>query len=460
MKADEETRHETGRALTALMAWAASVRYEDIPAAVLSKAALVIADDLAAMIAARDEPEVKRAHDQLLGYGSGRDVTVFRGGRPRTDRYSAVLANGIAGSWCELDEGFRHASCHAGLYTLPALLAEAELRNLTVGDVLRAAVVAYEITARFARCWRFPQLTLHPHPQTAAIGGAAATGVARGYTAPLLMDAITAASTLVTAGHFEHAIDGALVRNVWAAVGTSNGMRAADWAQCGIGGKVDGPLSVYTDLLGQPPNPRFLNERLGEDWSISSGFHKVHACCQSTHSAVEAMLMAVAEMGSRRGADDIERVVLETHRPGMSNRRPATTLAAKFSYEHALATAQVHGHAGSEAFAAETLTEPRVARLRERIELRAYEPLPQPPHDRPARLTLHFNDGSTLVTQCLSAMGGPDRPFADDVIVDKIGTITRDVYPRLLPVMASIMALDAPRLASGWETVVAEMCGD
>ncbi len=456
---DDQPRRDTERALSTLIDWAVGMSVDDIPSAVLTKAALVIADDLSAMIAARDEPEVRRVQDQLLGYGTARDVTVFRGGRPRTDRYSAALANGIAGSWCELDEGFRHASCHAGLYTLPALLAEAEIRNLRVRDLLRATAVAYEITARFARCWTFPQITLHPHPQTAAIGGAAAVGVARGYPAPLLKDAITATSTLITAGHFQHAIDGALVRNVWAAVGTSNGMRAADWALCGIGGKADGPYSTYTELLGQPPKPEYLSSRLGEEWAITGGFHKIHACCQSTHSAVEAMLMAVERMPNGKSADDIERIVLETHRPGMSNRRPATTLAAKFSFEHALATVQLHGHARSEAFASETLTDPRISRLRERIELRKFEPLSPPPNDRPARLTLHFTGGSTLVTECLSARGGPDRPFADDVIIDKIEQITSGVYPRLLPVMRSIMALDRERMDSSWNTLLSEICG-
>lgn len=456
---DDQARRDTERGVRELTDWAVAVGFEDIPSAVLTKAALVIADDLSAMIAARDEPEVKRAHDQLLGYGAARDVTVFRGGRPRTDRYSAALANGIAGSWCELDEGYRHASCHAGLYTLPALLAEAEIRDLKVRDVLRAAVLSYEITARFARAWPFPQLTLHPHPQTAAIGGAAAAGLARGFTAELFTDALTSAATLVTAGHFQHAIDGALVRNVWAAVGTSNGMRAADWAQCGIGGKLDGPFSAYTELLGQPPLPAALHERLGESWAITSGFHKIHACCQSTHSAVEAMLMAVQQMPQGKGAEDVERIVLETHRPGMSNRRPATTLAAKFSFEHALATTQVHRHARSEAFASDTLADPEVSRLRERVELRKFEPLPPRPNDRPARLTLHFTDGSTLVTQCLSAQGGPDRPFADEVIIDKIGEITRVVYPRLLPVMSSIMALDRERIDSRWGAVLSEICG-
>lgn len=46
-----------------------------------------------------------------------------------------------------------------------------------------------------------------------------------------------------------------------------------------------------------------------------------------------------------------------------------------------------------------------------------------------------------------------------DVIIDKIEQITGGVYPRLLPVMRSIMALERGRMDSGWEAVLAEICG-
>jgi len=174
---------------------------------------------------------------------------------------------------------------------------------------------------------------------------------------------------------------------------------------------------------------------------------------------VEAMLTAVERMGSGRSAKDVERIVLETHRPGMSNRKPETTLAAKFSFEHTLATAQVHGHAEADAFSAETLAHPDIARLRERIEIKPYAPLPPRPNDRPARLTLDFTDGTRLVTECLSARGGPDRPFADEEVLAKIERITQTVYPRLLPVMRSVMALDRARIDSRWGGVLEEISG-
>lgn len=451
-----DPRQATADGIRELLAWAMALRPADIPPAVMRKAALIVADDVAAAVAAQDEPEVKRVHEQLLRDGARAQSALFRQGGARTDRISAALANGIAGSWCELDEGYRFAACHAGLYTLPALLAEAEARGLTIADVLFAAVVSYEVTARFARCWVFLAPGLHPHPQSAAIGGAIATALARNFDARLTLDAVTAASTLISPGDYQHAIDGALVRNVWAAVGTANGMRCADWAQCGIGGHAGSPYAIYTERLGQPPAPEALTASLGEEWAITRGYHKIHGCCQSTHSAVEATLAVRDAMPAGARAHDIRRIVLDTHRPGMTNKQPATTLAARFSFEHVVATAQVHGHARAEAFAATTLDDPIIGGLRERIELRRYEPILPRPHDRPARITFELTDGTSITRECLSAQGGPDRPFDEQVILDKIRHITELSCPRFAGTFEDLLGLDAAKVARPWRTLIEE----
>lgn len=447
-------RKATADGVVALLDWATALRAQAVPPEVLRKAVLIVADDVAAAIAAQDEPEVLRVHEQLVRDGARPQAAVFRASGPRTDRISAALANGIAGSWCELDEGYRMAACHAGLYTLPALLAEAEAGGLTVADVLFAAVVSYEVTARFARCWTFPAPGLHPHPQSAAVGGAIASALARRFDARLTLDAVSAASTLISPGDYQHAIDGALVRNVWAAVGTSNGMRCADWAACGIGGHAGSPYAIYTERLGQPPNPEALTAGLGGEWAITRGYHKIHGCCQSTHSAVEATLAAREALSARVLPGDIRRIVLETHRPGMTNPHPATTLAARFSFEHVVATAQVHGHARAEAFAATTLEDPVIGSLRERIELRPYAPIPPRPNDRPARITFEMADGSSITRECLSAQGGPDRPFDEEVILDKVRDITAHSCPRFGAVFESLLALEPQSLARPWQGLI------
>jgi 2-methylcitrate dehydratase PrpD len=453
---EQAIKQATADGVRTLLTWATQVRPADVPQPVLRKAVLIIADDVAAALAAQDEPEVARVHAQLLRDSARPEASLFRPGRSRTDRISAALGNGIAGSWCELDEGYRLAACHGGLYTLPALLAEGEARGLSVAEVLFAAVLAYEVTARFARCWVFPAPGLHPHPQSAAVGGAIATALARRFDARGTLDAVTAASTLISPGDYQHAIDGALVRNVWAAVGTTNGMRCADWAECGIGGHAASPYAMYTERLGQSPAPEALTEALGSEWAITRGYHKIHGCCQSTHSAVEATLAARAAMPTGARAEDIRRIVLETHRPGMTNSRPATTLAARFSFEHVVATAQVHGHARADAFAAATLDDPIVGGLRERIELRRFEPALPRPNDRPARITFELADGTSITRECLSAQGGPDRPFEEGVILDKIRNITEATCPQFGPAFEGLLDLASAKLDRPWRALIEE----
>lgn len=452
---DAQLREHTAEQLRRLVDWAFSPSARDIPEAARRKAALVLADNIAAIVAAQNEPEVARVHQQLVAGNPGR-AAVLRAGLPRTDRISAALANGIAGSWCELDEGYRLAPCHAGLYVIPALLAEAEVLALSTGALVDAMALSYELTARMARCWIFPQMTLHPHPQTAAIGGAMAVAVCRRFDAATAFQALTSSSTLITVGGYSHAVNGALIRNVWSAVGTANGMRAADWAQLGIGGMPDGPYSVFTELLGQPPAPQWLTQGLGQEWAVANGYHKIHACCQSTHSAVEATLDAITALPQGATYADIEDIHLETHRPTMSNKAPGTSLAGKFSFDHVLATTLVNGHAGPDAFSAHALDDPAVARLRQRVRLSKFEPTLPRPHDRPARVTLRLKDGREIVAECLSAHGGPDRPFAPEVISGKIERIVSGSLPRLAQNLLAICELSPQLLGRGWADVLGD----
>ncbi len=442
--------------------WAAAVELQCIPASVQRKAARILADDLATIVAARAEPEVVRFHDLMLARPAPSEATVFRGGRPRTDRRSAAVANAVAADWCELDEGYRKVGCHAGIYALPALLAEAEAMNLATSEVLRALVVAYEVVTRFARAWTFADRRIHSHALYAAVGAAAATAAGRWLTPQNFRDAVTAAVTFVLAGPTNHTVVGALVRNVWPAVGAFAGMTAVDCAECGIGGLARSPDEVYAHVLGAEPAPERLVEGLGEEWAVLDGYHKLHACCQLTHSAVEAALLVRRDAPLKVCADSIARITVETHRLAMNltNYDPTTTLAAKFSLPQVVAASLVYGQAGYAAFAAPTLADPDISRLRRKVVIARFVPDLPSPNDRPARITVEFADGQRLARECLSAPGGPDDPYPEEVILDKITGLTAAVYPRFAPLMCELMALEPPALSRGWADTVAAFCTD
>jgi 2-methylcitrate dehydratase PrpD len=221
-----------------LIEWAAEAVKKPLPEPVRRRAAIILSDDIGAMVAGSLEAQVARAHQAFLKTSSGStEATVLARGAPKADKYTAASANGMAITWCELDEGFRNASCHGGAYTIPALLAESEAQGRTVEEVLRALAVAYEVTTRFALAFPFPVFNVHPHAAFAAIGGAAAASLARRQDADTMLAAVTGGASMSFAGPFDTAVEGALIRNAWTSAGAWLGLRAADWAEAGIGGK-------------------------------------------------------------------------------------------------------------------------------------------------------------------------------------------------------------------------------
>ena len=442
-----------------LIEWATAAISRPLPEPVRRRAAIILSDDIGAMVAGSVEMQVSRAREILLRSKSGAaEATVLAKGAPRVDRYSAASANGMAITWCELDEGFRNASCHGGAYTIPALLAEAEAQGRTVEEVLRALALAYEVTTRFALAFPFPVFNVHPHAAFATIGGAAAASLVRRHDAKTMLDAVTGAASMSFAGPFDTAVEGALVRNAWTSAGAWVGMRAADWAEAGIGGGAVTPYDVFVGAYKTRAIPEALVEGLGSAWSVTNGYHKVFACCGYAHAAIEATLELLGRLQQKR-KDDIAEIVVEAAPGGQALRtvEPETVLAAKFSIPHAIAATVQLGTAGARAFTQDKLQDEGISKMRKRVRLEAYQNLKPWPNDRPARVTLRFGDGSEMSAVRESARGGADQPFDEPTLLSKLAENAGGIFPAVPKTMTAIISGDAEILAKGWKETLAAM---
>lgn len=439
---NDAVRQANGLGLSKLLQWAARQELRDIPVQARKKTVMIMADDLAAMLSAENEPQVRAFHAQLSRTGPCGAASLLRRDRPRLGSLQAAIGNAVSGSWNELDEGYRKAVCHAGLYSLPVLLAVAESEDLPIAEVIRASTLAYEVTARFARSWPFEALKIHPHALFNALGAAAAIGFLRRLPADLMLNALTNASTLGVVGPFSQAVRGALIRNAWAAAGISNGFLAIDLAQAGICGLAETPHDVYVEMLGAQADPDQLSAELGQDWAVTSGYHKINACCQYAHSAIEAVQNLLQQQPQLIGGEGVERIEVQTHRLGMplNDQQPVTTLGAKFSLPHAIAAALVYGHGGAEAFSTEAVADLRVAALRDRVDMRLVAQELAWPNDRPAFISLVGVDGRSYIASCMSARGGPERPFTDEELWTKIQTLSQASAPGLVASMRQLQS--------------------
>jgi len=326
--------------------------------------------------------------------------------------------------------------------------------------MLRALVVAYEVVTRVARGWKVREATMQSHGRYGAVGAAAGIALARNLDAAGIEHAISAAVTLIGPAPRNHLAKGILARNVWPAAGAWSGMMAVEWSDCGIAGAPGAFEDVYGTVLGGEAMPARLTERLGESWAVLDGYTKIYACCQHLHSAVEAMLDLRETSLPPRRVEDVAAITVETHALALPlvNPRPHTTLAAKFSMSHAMAAALVLGSGGADAFAAATLADERLARLRERVRVMPWENVPPPPNDRPARVVVELAGGERLRAECLSARGGPDRPLPPETVLQKMSALAVPVYPRIRGVFEDLMALPPARRARGWADIVTEIC--
>src|SRR5262249_31782903 len=163
---------------------------------------------------------------------------------------------------------------------VPALLAEAEATGASTMDVLRALTLGYEIVGRCARAFPFASMTVHPHAAFGTLGAAAGVSFFRNHGPEAFRATVSAGATMVFAGPYNHALQGALVRNLWTGISAWAGMRTADLAPLALGGIAESIYDVFVGCFGTSADPDPLTADLGQHWAIASGYHKLFACCQ------------------------------------------------------------------------------------------------------------------------------------------------------------------------------------
>ena len=417
-----------------LTEWAVSVQFEDLPKDVVAKAKCVFLDDLGAIICGSQEYEPSYLR-QLYGVNDDNknEATVLAAGFPTTDIFTAAELNGTAGCWVELDGGYRLAVSHAGIYSLPALLALAEKENATFDRLLTALVVGYEFGARFAESWELPNLLIHPHGVFSMIAATAACAKLKCTEKDAFFRMITTASALTINSPFDHAIRGALVRNTWTGMGARLGLYSVFVNEAGMYGLDDSPYSVFSKIYRGVFKPSVLDKDLGKRYAIMSGYHKMHACCAYMHTTLEAILELRKQYYEAGMTSEPEEILVEIHDKGtgLTQVHPKTTLGSKFSVPHAAAAAWTLGESGYYAFNGESLNNPSIRELREKVIV---EPICREgnadPADRSSRVTIRFADGSSSQSFAMNSMGDPTRPLTEQQLVQKFCSMTSDILTK------------------------------
>ncbi|MEE3100728.1 MAG: MmgE/PrpD family protein, partial [Pseudomonadota bacterium] len=305
--------------------------------------------------------------------------------------------NGAMSHALDFDDVHRRMHGHPTVAIAPAVLALAEATGASGDRVLAAFVAGLEVAGALGAMMDDAHYE-HGFHATATVGTVAA---AAGCAQLMGLDAERAGWALSLAGTQAAGLKanfGTMAKPLHAGRAASNGLLAARLAARGFTARPDGLECEqgFGPTLSSAFSPAPFRPDPAAAFEVESVLFKYHAACYLTHSTVEALASLRAETGI--GADDLDRLVLHvpvTHTRVCDIRDPRSGLDVKFSIRSLAGLALMGADtAALDLYTDATARDPKVAALRERVEID-----PRPLGDGPrhgAAITLTTRDGRTL----------------------------------------------------------------
>ncbi|RVI49176.1 MmgE/PrpD family protein [Sinorhizobium meliloti] len=395
-----------------LASFLSALRFEALPADVVEKTKVHIADTIGSALAGARSAEARIARRAAGAPGSA----LIWGTGDRAAAREAALINGVAAHAFELDDS---GGCdHSGAVVIPAVLAAiAEAKQPVTGRELIASVAAgYETGRRVLEAAggydSHNGLGWHSTGTCGTLAAAAAVARLNGFDDLATRDAITLATSF-SSGLWAFIHDGSQAKKIHAGRAAEGGLLAARFAGEGLAG----PSKVFDDVWGgffrafnkDACEPQKLCEGLGEDWKVRRAVLKPYASCRGAHSAIDALDDLLSESG--RNAAEIDRIELRLSAMlmGMCGARESGAMApTQMSLPYALAARCVLLTAGLQAYAADRRADPRLRAVMDRMLLTVDDRMQ--PLDEPV-VTLLFEDGVRLSRMVPRATGSAERPM-------------------------------------------------
>ena len=405
-----------------LAEYAAALRYEDLPAAVVQQAKECIIDTVAAGICGSALPWSRIVIDYAERTGAGgRSHILGRGSTVQAP--AAALANGALAHAFELDSLTRPgAGAHPGAPVLPPALAVAQEKGADGRALITAFVAGNEVMIRIGRATGHTNEArgFHAPGTTGPFGAAAAAGHLLGLDADAMTNALGIAGSLC-GGLLEFARgNGGMVKRLHLGRASEAGVLAASLAAAGF----TGPRTVIEGQFGflrvfcTAWDEAELTRGLGDEFVVSTTVLKRYPCHATAHAAVKAVRELQAEHGFAGAA--IEAIAV-TGTERMIERHnipePADLMLAQYSIPFSVALALCREARDPESWDESALADPQIRSLARRVQL-----VPQPGGGHGATgstVTITLSDGRRLERRAESGMLEPGE------LADKFQRLTR-----------------------------------
>ncbi|MBR0667176.1 MmgE/PrpD family protein [Roseomonas hellenica] len=442
----------------ALADFVATLRYEDLPEAVVSQACRLILDAVGCAVSAwTEDPEKARiARDIATLYPASPGAGVIGAPDVVAQPAFAALANGILINAADNDDTHKRALLHVGSVVVPTALALAETERLSGRDLIVALVAGYEVAVRVGMAvmpthYRF----WHSTATNGTLGAAAAAAKALRLDAAATRMALGLAGTQA-AGLNTFFESGDMTKSIHPGKAALNGVLSAQLARLGA----TSPPTIlehpkgYLNAFSLEPKLEALTAGLGAEWEILQNGFKFFPSILASHSPIQATLAIV----QRHAIDParIARVTNETYTTvstHFSSKEVGSVMAARVSVPYCIAVAAVDRVLTQAQFAPARIHDPLVRQVLSRTEVIADPALDALyPAKFPARVTITLDDGQAFSETVLLPKGDPGAPLSDQEIDEKFqancaGLLSANAVDRL---RAAILGLPEAAATAGF----------
>ena len=409
-----------------LAAFAARLRFEEIPPEVVASVRLRALDVLGIALAASTTELAPSLYGALEHWGAGGGCTIV-GAKHQAPPPLAALVNGALAHGLDFDDTHAASITHASAVVLPAVLALGEAARADGRAAVTAAVAGLEAIARLgmAAPGAFHARGWHATAVCGAFAAALAAGKLDGLDALRLVAALGVAGSFAS-GVLEFLEDGSWVKRVHPGWAAHSGIVAAGLARGGFSGPatiLEGRFGFYRTFLGAEPDPAPFRT-LGREWeTLRIGF-KPYPCCHYNHAYLDCALAlrqthaiepdAIEAVECRVPAGEIP-IVCE---PREAKLRPRTPYDAQFSLPYSVAAALIDGRVTLDTYAATRLSDPALLGLAARVG-HALDPDSRFPDGFPGWVRVKLRDGRVVEAREPDGRGGARRPIEPQAVVEK-----------------------------------------
>ncbi|MPZ83758.1 MAG: hypothetical protein GEV28_26540 [Actinophytocola sp.] len=426
----------------ALAEFAAGLELAAVPEAVRHEVRRSLVDWLAVTLGGSTEPASARLRGVARRVAPGTQATVV-GSADRTTAPFAALLNGYATHVLDFDDTYNppRTTIHGSSTNWPVIFALAELSPVDGERALAGYVAGFETEARVAAAAGPAHYEVGWHV-TGTAGHVGAAAVASRVLGLSTAEAVHALGTAVTQAAGLKELYGSDCKALHPGKAAMDGLLSALLAQEGFTAtatSIEGRQGLLR-VLSPDPDPSLLTEGLNTSWHLGANGHKAYASGSLTHPTVDAVLT----LRSRNGfsPDDVLAVRATVHPYAATvtgNPSPVTKMQAKFSLPHCAAVAVLKGRLTLPDFEAETVNDPAVVRMRERIQVE----VDPSSNKRAATVVVELADGRTLRESVRENRGTPGNPMTDAELERKLLDIA---VPILGPDRARVLAEKAWRV--------------